>query len=257
MGTGERVVLAGALAALAFVSMGFGWMIGISNAQSPHPSANTQEFEAECANGDDKKDSELCAQWKAADAAAESARLTYWSTWIGGISGSLVLIALGLAYQANRIARDTAKRQLRAYVGLRSPKIEGTAVGQHPKVSLEFQNAGQSPALQLTIQIALGVDHFPQPQRAHDALPAEAKSVAVVLPGSSAKHSLESTGPALTKVEIDAIRGGTAAIYCFGVVKYCDIFGTPHQTDFRLMMGGDVGGYPDRLVVTSTGNTAT
>lgn len=152
-------------------------------------------------------------------------------------------------------SQDTAKRQLRAYVGLRSPKIEGTAIGEHPKVTLLFQNAGQTPAHEVTVQYGIGVDHFPQPQleRRLD----EAKSVAVLLPGAFMKPSLISSGPTLRQIEIDAVNAGSAAIYCFGVVKYRDIFGDPHQTDFSLMIGGDLGGYPDNLKVTKTGNAAT
>lgn len=152
---------------------------------------------------------------------------------------------------------DTAKRQLRAYVGLKSYEIEGTAVGEHPKVTLLFQNAGQTPAHDVTCRYGVGVDHFPQPQLAGAANLPEAKSVAVLLPGATMKQSLVGTGPVLRQVEIDAINAGTAAIYCFGVVKYRDIFGEPQQTDFSLMMGGDLGGYPDNLRVTETGNTAT
>jgi len=152
-------------------------------------------------------------------------------------------------------SEDTAKRQLRAYVGLRRYKIEGTANGEYPKVTLTFHNAGQTPAHNLTLQYGIGVDNFPQPHLARSAALPTAKSVAVLLPGGFMKPSLACPG-AVSQEEINAINAGAAAIYCFGVVKYDDIFGESRQTEFRLMMGGDLGGYPDKLSVTDTGNIA-
>ena len=152
-------------------------------------------------------------------------------------------------------SENTAKRQLRAYVGLRKYEIEGTGIGEHPKVTLTFQNAGQTPAHSVTVQYGIGVDNFPQPELARTAALPDAKSVAVLLPGAFMKPAL-ACPRGMSQAEINAINAGTAAIYCFGVVKYRDIFDEPRQTEFRLMMGGDLGGYPDKLGVTETGNTA-
>jgi hypothetical protein len=101
-----------------------------------------------CNRGVDVRYSDLCAQWKAADAASDSA----WWAWAGGLlgMGSLigVLGALYLAFQANRIARDTAARQLRAYVNARSAKVTvDVANGDIGlQIALQIFNSGATPA---------------------------------------------------------------------------------------------------------------
>ena len=63
-----------------------------------------------CGPSDENRHSELCAQWKSADAAAESAKSSTRAAWIGVISSVLVFLALGVALQSNKIARQTARR---------------------------------------------------------------------------------------------------------------------------------------------------
>lgn len=95
-----------------------------------------------CNPGENKYYSELCAQWKAADGAADSAR---WA-WISGLIGGLSLIGVGgalyLTYKSNHIARDTAQKQLRAYVGVTKVALD-TATGT---LWIGFKNFGSTPA---------------------------------------------------------------------------------------------------------------
>lgn len=100
-----------------------------------------------CGPGQYQSKTDLCAQWKAADAAAASARWTYVGNWIGGVSGVLVLIALGLAFHSNWIARDTAKRQLRAYISIESADLQQVcSEGIRPQINVIIRNTGQTPA---------------------------------------------------------------------------------------------------------------
>jgi hypothetical protein len=95
-----------------------------------------------CEPGDDRRYSDLCAQWKAADSAKLAA-------WLSGASFAAVLVALWLAFRSNSIARETAKRQLRAYVSLfeiNADTIERND-GQFLELQIVWTNAGQTPAL--------------------------------------------------------------------------------------------------------------
>ena len=213
--------------------------------------ANSSRETEPCQQGEAKRYSELCAQWKAADAAQLSA-------WLNLASIAAVLVALFLAFQSNRISRDTAKRQLRAYVGLHKSPITELKAGEFPKVELNFLNAGQTPAREVRVAAALGVDHFPRPDSDDKLAGLKRSSVTYVLPGSDFKLRLPSAKwPDLNQETVDAIKDGKAAVYCFGVVEYFDIFGKAQKTEFSLMMGGDVGGYPNKLMITSKGNTMT
>jgi hypothetical protein len=52
----------------------------------------------------------------------------------------------GQARKANEIARDTANRQLRAYVGTADISISNLAIGKAFKTSVKWTNRGQTPA---------------------------------------------------------------------------------------------------------------
>jgi hypothetical protein len=94
-----------------------------------------------CEAGNDQRESDLCAQWKAADAADRAALF-------GGLSIIGIVIAILLTLQSNSIARDTAKRQLRAYVS-----IHGYHASMISRGTFEFtvKNAGTTPAYKVTV----------------------------------------------------------------------------------------------------------
>jgi hypothetical protein len=58
-----------------------------------------------CRHGDDNRSSDLCAQWKAADAAQSAAQAAWWIGWIGAAIGAFTLAA---AWAAARWARKAA-----------------------------------------------------------------------------------------------------------------------------------------------------
>jgi hypothetical protein len=151
----------------------FGWLILAASPQ-PTPAAKAQESSTDrrvgdaltniaatynqqakrserapqrplCGPGKYESNDDLCAQWKAADSAQFAA-------WLTGISLVTVAIALGLTIQSNLIARDTARRQLRAYVGLDAitaipvVNLDGDQVW---KIQATWRNAGATPALKL------------------------------------------------------------------------------------------------------------
>lgn len=227
-----------------------GWLI--LSGQAPNPSAkaeqpNTQQRIADaltniaaiyneqseraqrspdsnpCEPGNDQRDSDLCAQWKAADAATDAAWWAQWAVWIGGASTILVLIALGLAFQSNWIARDTAKRQLRAYLTLGDITFQGP---DHLKAPLGFQlnwqNTGQTPATQVFSRTIFVVFENSTPvdvdYRALDS--ADPIGPFVVGPGQSI------AGHRLLMSHSDALRvvHGNCTAVAWGRMSYQDIF---------------------------------
>lgn len=161
-----------------------------SVATAPEPPV-TPSPDPGCEDGRDNRKSDLCAQWKAADAAfssAEAAREQVLVGWIALVLGAATMVAaiaaaayarraavateetVGIAREASegagealaiatrnadaaaeqvKIAGETAKHQLRAYIGVKSVKLEWSspnmASTQH-SVSIVMQNFGQTPA---------------------------------------------------------------------------------------------------------------
>ncbi|SIT52783.1 hypothetical protein BQ8794_10153 [Mesorhizobium prunaredense] len=66
----------------------------------------TDPIEAPCQAGVDDRSSDLCAQWKAADAAQESAKWTMWGVSVGALT---LLAAVGAAWFAGAAANYTRK----------------------------------------------------------------------------------------------------------------------------------------------------
>lgn len=120
-----------------------------------------------CVPGSDDRTSSLCAEWKSADASAESARWAALSSWLGGLSIAGVLAALGIALHANRIARQSMEAQVRAWVAIDFLEAVGFRMrGGQPSFVLRasFENVGATPAINFRYFAAMAFGDDP---RAH------------------------------------------------------------------------------------------
>lgn len=121
--------------------------------QSDEPPKNDQP----CRKGEDDRGSDLCAQWKAADAAQSAAEGTW---WLGGFTVLLSALTLGAAVAAAIFAARAARSgqaQTRAYL-----VCEGGEFTSYPEMMIyQFQvrNVGQSPALNLSGRLWIDTDY--------------------------------------------------------------------------------------------------
>lgn len=197
------------------------------------PSPQNQE----CKRGDDRRISDLCAQWKAADAAAEAAWWAKWGTLVGGLSGFLVLGALGLAYESNRIARDSARRQLRAYCGMLNFQVRGAQMGGYPEFTVTIANTGQTPARKLRIDTMCWIA-----PRGQIGYPAEISSDAEVTVGSGNTISSKAfLGYQLTEEKWESLVFGTNSLLLAVRGSYVDVFGDA-QAFCTVSCGADFNG---------------
>ena len=120
-------------------------------ASSQRKAVESSDLEKPCKEGDDQRSSDLCAQWKAADA-AKTASL---AAWLGALIGAFTLAA---AYSAAKWARKAAKASRkgnkialdaqRAWVNLRLQplNIESVNDGLHFKINVLVENVGGTVA---------------------------------------------------------------------------------------------------------------
>jgi hypothetical protein len=161
---GYRVLLAGTLAVLLFVTFGLGVMAGAlddthqqryqsyryaadkplepQSATAGNSKAQAFEYRTPCDRPKGKDESDLCAQWKSANAAEDSAFWTKLGFWVGVIGSALLLWQIMLTRQAvedtseatvamrdaNEIARENMEKQLRAYLD-----FDGVKWRRHPE----------------------------------------------------------------------------------------------------------------------------
>lgn len=194
-----------------------------------------------CEQGDDKRYSDLCAQWKAADAAADSAWWAAVSGYATAISTILVLIALYFAFRSNWIARDTAKRQLRAYISVEPQGVYERDDNGFVTVPILFKNAGQTPAYHVTIQSWFQLCDDPlsfDPYEATKEVGAFDPTEITVAPGD--EQCLFARLPfSPTKPNMLAISEKRCAIIHYGMVLYQDAFEAWRTTEFAHYHWGE------------------
>ncbi|WP_230292442.1 hypothetical protein [Croceicoccus sp. Ery5] len=196
----------------------------ISNIEIP-----TDENPA-CDPGEDNRNSDLCAQWKAADSAREAASYA-WAGLLVGIVGTAMLIWTFLEQ------RRTSRAQLRAYIAVDAVTLYLNPETGEAVADLQINNTGQTPAFHTVwagnIRIAddgqierdLAVTSREQAQGI--GRPTET----AVSNGRPANATIYSNEP-LTQEQIDAGVRGEKALYVFGYVWYEDAFGKKRVTEF-------------------------
>ncbi|HVI28877.1 hypothetical protein [Hansschlegelia sp.] len=196
----------------------------------------------------DKHDeANLQAQRQAAQAADRSADVAEWMktpTWAQIILASLgtisVLVALYFAYQANRIAETTGKRQLRAYLTVDVKK----ALILNPerevmRVQIRIENNGQTPAMYIRSGTLLTIKPHHPPigtlSVAEDRESASATGSSSIL-GSGKRLIVNKEFPCLTKNDCLELQRSNERLYIIGIVRYRDIFQEDHTTKFCFLL---------------------
>lgn len=135
------------------------------------------------------------------------------------------------------ISQDTAKRQLRAYVGVISAKIRNWTPGKTPVFLFEFRNAGQTPAIGVVARVfscatSEDCERVKMDRWAHED---PSWSVMSILPGASSFSATPLDEP-LTQKEYDEVLRGDWTWVIGGYVAYKDAFGARRITMFRVYL---------------------
>ena len=195
--------------------------------------------DAGCDEGEENRQSDLCAQWKAADAAQASAEYSSWTLLVSAIGTVLLIWTL---YETRAVSR----RELRAYVSVKVTNLRFGPVGTRG-VNVAFDtvahNGGVTPAYN-SVHFAHAV--ISTPEEAKKRL-SEVKNIEKSgLEGGTVIHSNEDFFSEygkpyfLTRAEIGEIVSGKKNFYVFGVTSYVDTFNRRRRTDFCYFGGEDV-----------------
>jgi len=173
------------------------------------------------------------------------------------------------------LTKDTARRQLRAYVVVErgiignvtnpipSPREKIETVARildpqaGPTAQITIKNTGQTPAYELVHWGDICVQDFPLTGKLPPMPPREAKFWTVMGPGIVEVKTLRLRQP-LTEEQVQGLHNGTMAIYCHGEIDYRDAFKTRRVTRYRCMYssaGGRIGVNTD-LIYCDDGNDA-
>lgn len=132
-------------------------------------------------------------------------------------------------------ARDTAQRQLRAYVLLDAVEIRKFRSSEPIEAVAHIKNTGQTPAYGVSTWFSITAGTFPQksfPSLNTGRYPSD------IGPGGHIETSVRAPR-VLTSDEQDNIVRGDSAVYGEGDVRYIDAFKNQHVSKFRHMYRGN------------------
>lgn len=137
-------------------------------------------------------------------------------------------------------AKDTAQRELRAYLLLSGSQIIFMPV-QQPTAQVVIKNYGQTPAYKVQQWVGFSVGRYPLGGPLRDPRSFEpAYSESILGPGGQQTNTISSQIP-FTQAMVDRLGTPEVTIYIYGIILYEDIFGAAHETKFRLIFGGPKG----------------
>jgi hypothetical protein len=198
-----------------------------------------------CYRANEHDAADLCAQWRAALAAESSAhqaeRAVDWSIWATFLSFlSLVAVAVSLYFNAssNRTARDTAKRQLRAYVAIEKIAAPTLQIGVVPRFVIDVRNFGQTPAHKYDIVSFVTIARINADETALDDPANTRESPSSLAPGAL-NHAYPHAASAWTAPFNEAFLAGQLRLYVHGYAIYEDIYGAPRKTHFKVYFSRD------------------
>lgn len=196
------------------------------------------------------------AQKSAADAAQVMVFLTEVSIILGLVGAGAIIWTLKVSRESNSISRETAERQLRAYIHVDKVNFEHVNDQYALTVNVTYKNFGQTPARgvvnNLTVSfVMMGEaklrDRGEKRERGYDIGPGQSSTTSahVSLSGFVKPHML-------TK-EI-------ATMYVMGEITYKDVFGREERhTRYKMYLYPDPEGLDDTdaFVLCDDGNETT
>jgi hypothetical protein len=193
-------------------------------------SGSTKSYQTICDQPIDETQADLCQQWRSAQKAEEIAGYTLVSIFVGfaGLAGLAFTVqyareaataahrSAAKATVANKIARESAERQLRAYVTVDSFDLDLT--GPLPVGIAAIRNTGHTPAKELRFRVTFAPDGV-EP-KTHLRVDRSVGASVVDLGSNGSPYRLTQTWGAFTgQYRTDVLRR-VAFGWFYGVVEY-------------------------------------
>ncbi|MCR6670334.1 hypothetical protein [Devosia ginsengisoli] len=147
------------------------------------------------------------------------------------------------AVEANKIARETTTRQLRAYVGVRRVDVVTFGIGQNTRIEAVFVNAGQTPAKRVKLSfLTIGVRSLAGAKFPIGKFRSEDWRVGYIEIGPGETYTAACTGAIPLDEEAKWMFTNKKYFIIVGaLLRYEDVFGKRH----RLIMRGNLSFFPD------------
>jgi hypothetical protein len=155
------------------------------------------------------------------------------------------------------VMRNTAKRQLRAYVFVTGKQESLPEIGAERGIGvwLAAKNSGQTPAYK--VRQWLTVDFLADPRKGPYRRPGQHVEFTEAALGPNSELPLRANYPGpLTNEQISGVRDKSLTLCIWGEVTYEDAFGRPHYSRFRFLMPVERDGRILGIQLAKNGNEA-
>jgi hypothetical protein len=208
--------------------------------QQPSPlqnAPNTVTVKTPCDSPIAKYESDLCQQWRMAEATDNIVKVSWGQLVLTGFSLLGLGITIWYTRHSNQIAREIGEAQTRAYVGTLSGVISWENNGTVFRFHHFFTNTGQSPALNFTMSMKFAVWDLPDLTGAFPEIIVTKSQPSKGQLAVGAKVGAPVLTPA-TQTDIDNILAPspTRGLFVWGIVNYTDVFRKPHWMKFKFQI---------------------
>lgn len=162
---------------------------------------------------------------------------TGWAAWAAADAASIAIRAADAAEQSVTVARETAKRQLRAYMSIELTRTAQTLNADNIGLHLRMINRGQTPAYGLIQWNRRELLDFPIPERRLRRSPPKGGRFpkADIMPNDG--FALGSANIPLSPEDFESLKKGGKRIYTFGAVYFRDAFGRRRYSRYCYTIG--------------------
>jgi hypothetical protein len=167
--------------------------------------------------------------------------ITVYTLCLVVLNGILAAATVKLWTSTDRLvegAKDTAQRQLRAYVSLEPTALHGFGVVNCTEAHYILRNTGQTPAKDVRVYSGIFVLPYKTPFPFPHILKEPVASRTTLFPGQH-HNGFKPHERRLTDSEVTAILDGTKTrLFYVGIVEYTDVFEANRWTKFCYSVGG-------------------
>jgi hypothetical protein len=203
----------------------------VENQTAPEPSCGPR-----CQAAENREKADLVAQQSMAVSTNKIVGLTEWQLYVGGLGLFLLIVTLWLtrratnaAIEANRIARESAEQQLRAYVLINAVNFSADKNKKTLRASFTISNTGQTPAYHVHNIINIGGDYI-------TSIPDHPNKISMIDLGSGGQMFSSVVSEEMSEDKWNAIGSRDQKIYVWGIIRYKDIFSRDRETAYRLIL---------------------
>ncbi len=196
-------------------------------------------YRAICEKPKSREYADLCQQWKAAEAAKESARWAFpqFIVSIVGIFG--LLWTIFYTHRTYNLAATTSQAELRAYISMKPTDLINLGGEDFLQIKFDARNHGQTPAFAVNHKFGISILEVDAVKNgAPIALVKSLDDEVAIYPNSEINTWFNADFKITTEMARE-IKSGKSRIYIAGLTSYRDAFDREHVTQFSASAGAD------------------